>query len=235
MSPINNLVFDSDTPASNSWFQTRLVLLSPAQDSAQQRGVETLRRREASLHLADRHLVLGGWAEQWQAARHRTEDLRWVGHHAHAQALLAHGQRWEGRAVEFGRDGDCRKEREQRWDSGGVDGGKDNKYTRESRPKHMSCVNDKSAPLLWGFNLFSVTLLPCLFTLLFRVQVVPLFGCALTSSFGVSHPRHLCSHPFLRIGRTFRDFSAEFWMLWMEVNWRQSFLSLSFEFVRNSN
>lgn len=81
--------------------------LSPAEDSAQQGGVEALRGREAPLHLAHRHLVLGGGAEQREATRHRTEHLGRVGHHAHAQALLAHGQRREGRAVEFGRDGDC--------------------------------------------------------------------------------------------------------------------------------
>lgn len=80
-------------------------LSSPAQDSAQQGGVEALRWGEASLHLADRHLVFGGGAEQRQATGHRTEHLGRVGHGSHAEALLADGQGREGRAVEFGRDG----------------------------------------------------------------------------------------------------------------------------------
>lgn len=79
---------------------------SPAEDSTQQRGVEALRWGEASLHLPDRHLVLGGWAEQREATGDRTEDLRRVGHAPNAEALLTHGQGREGRAVQLGRDGD---------------------------------------------------------------------------------------------------------------------------------
>lgn len=134
------------TPLLHNYFSKsnpQPFLLLPAEDSAQQRGIEALGRREASLHLADRHLVLGGGAEEREATGHRTEDLGRVGHHAHAQALLAHGQRREGRAVEFGRDGDCGKETEvgrrqvrvwnrvDVWLGGG--GENDNMYTQESR------------------------------------------------------------------------------------------------------
>lgn len=80
------------------------VVVSPAEDSAQQRGVEALRRGEAPLHLPDRHLVLGGGAEQREATRDRTEDLRRVGHGPHAEALLPHGQGREARPIQFGRD-----------------------------------------------------------------------------------------------------------------------------------
>lgn len=80
------------------------LFLSPAEDSTQQRSVEALRWGEASLHLPDRHLVLGGGAEQREATRDRTEDLSRVGHGSHAEALLTHGQGREGRPVQLGRD-----------------------------------------------------------------------------------------------------------------------------------
>lgn len=82
--------------------------LSPAEDSTQQRGVEALRRGEASLHLPDRHLVLGGGAEQREATRDRTEDLGRVGHGSHTQTILTEGQDRQGRPVQLGRDGNYR-------------------------------------------------------------------------------------------------------------------------------
>lgn len=80
------------------------IFLSPAEDSTQQRGVEALRRGEASLHLPDRHLVLGGGAEQREATRDRTEDLGRVGHGSHTETLLTDGQSRQGRPVQLGRD-----------------------------------------------------------------------------------------------------------------------------------
>lgn len=81
------------------------VFLSPAEDSTQQRSIETLRRRQASLHLPNRHLVFGGGAEQRQTTRDRTENLSWVGHSSHTEAVLTDGQGWQGWAVQLGRDG----------------------------------------------------------------------------------------------------------------------------------
>lgn len=80
------------------------ISLSPAEDSTQQRSVEALRRGEASLHLPDRHLVLGGGAEQREATRDRTENLGWVGHGSHAETLLTDGQGRQGGPVQLGRD-----------------------------------------------------------------------------------------------------------------------------------
>ena len=65
--------------------------LWPAQDSPEQRGVEALWGREAALHLGHGHLVLGGGAEQGEAAGHGAEHLGGVGHHAQ-QGVLLEGQ-----------------------------------------------------------------------------------------------------------------------------------------------
>jgi len=48
----------------------------PAQNSSEQRGVETLGRRETPLHLGDGDLVLGRRAEQRQTTGHRAEQVR---------------------------------------------------------------------------------------------------------------------------------------------------------------
>lgn len=71
-------------------------LLLPAEDSAQQRSVEALGRGEPPLHLPDGDLILGGGAEQRQAAWHRAENLGRVGHGAHAEAVLPEGQGGQG-------------------------------------------------------------------------------------------------------------------------------------------
>lgn len=83
------------------------MLLSPAEDSAQQRSVEALGGRQAPLHLPDGHLVLGVGAEQREAAWNRAEDLGGVGQSGEAQALLPQAQGREGRAVQLGWDGNC--------------------------------------------------------------------------------------------------------------------------------
>lgn len=80
---------------------TRAIGRSPAQNSAQQGSVEALRWRQPSLHLPDRHLVLGGGAEQRETTGDRTEDLGGVGHRAHAQTVFTEGQDGEGRAVQL--------------------------------------------------------------------------------------------------------------------------------------
>lgn len=89
------------------------IVISPAKDSTQQRGVEALGRGEASLHLPNRHLVLGGGAEQREATRDRTEDLGRVGHGSHAETLLSDGQGGEGRAVQLGRNRNCGRNHEK--------------------------------------------------------------------------------------------------------------------------
>lgn len=76
----------------------------PAQDAAEEGGVETLGGREPSLHLPDRHLVLGGGAEQGEAARHRAEDLVGI-RHPSDQAVFVHGQGGDGGAVRLRGDG----------------------------------------------------------------------------------------------------------------------------------
>ena len=45
----------------------------PAQDAAEQGGVETLWRGEAALHLRDGHLVLGRGGQEGQATGDRAE------------------------------------------------------------------------------------------------------------------------------------------------------------------
>lgn len=72
---------------------------SPPQDAAEQRGVQAFWRREASLHLADGHLVLGGGAEQTEAAGHRAEDVRREVVTVQQQVLVLHSC---GRAVAEG-------------------------------------------------------------------------------------------------------------------------------------
>ena len=59
--------------------------LGAAQYAAEQRRVQALGRREATLHLAHRHLVLGVGAEEREAARHMAEYVR-CGDHATANA-----------------------------------------------------------------------------------------------------------------------------------------------------
>lgn len=61
----------------------------PAEDSSEERGVETLRGRESPLHLPDGHLVLGSGAEKREAARHGAEDLVGI-RHPSDQAIFVH-------------------------------------------------------------------------------------------------------------------------------------------------
>lgn len=82
---------------------------SPPQHSAQQGGVEALGRREASLHFRHRDLVLGGGAEQREAARHRAEDLVGV-HHPAEERVLVDGDGGDGVVVRLGEGhGACRE------------------------------------------------------------------------------------------------------------------------------
>ena len=48
---------------------------SPSKDSSEERGVEAFRRGQPPLHLRHCHLILGGRAEEGEAARHRAEDV----------------------------------------------------------------------------------------------------------------------------------------------------------------
>lgn len=82
----------------------------PAEDPAEERGVETLGGREPPLHLPDRHLVLGGGAEQGQAAGHGAENLVGI-RDPSDQAVLVHGQRGDGGAIGLGGDGHWRQGR----------------------------------------------------------------------------------------------------------------------------
>lgn len=50
--------------------------LRSAQNAAKKRGIETLGRREAPLHLANGHLVLGRRREQREPAGHRAKGVR---------------------------------------------------------------------------------------------------------------------------------------------------------------
>jgi len=90
----------------------------PAEDSAEERGVEALGGREPSLHLPDRHLVLGGGAEKREAAGHGAEDLVGVRHPPN-QAVFVHRQGGNGRAVGLRGDGHWERRRgERRGDRG---------------------------------------------------------------------------------------------------------------------
>lgn len=82
---------------------------SPPEHSAQQGGVEALGRRQASLHFRHRDLVLGGGAEQREAARHRAEDLVGV-HHPAEERVLVDGDGGDGVVVRLGEGhGACRE------------------------------------------------------------------------------------------------------------------------------
>lgn len=65
----------------------------PSQHTPQQGGVEALRRGQSPLHLPYGHFVLGGGAEQGQAARYRAEDLIYVDCDSTDQAVLPQHQR----------------------------------------------------------------------------------------------------------------------------------------------
>lgn len=90
-----------------------LLLHVPAQDSSEQRGIEALRRGQTSLNLSDRHLVLGGGAEEGQAARDGAEDLCRVGHAAQTQAFFSEGQGRDRRSVELRWDRHCRQKQKE--------------------------------------------------------------------------------------------------------------------------
>lgn len=64
----------------------------PSQHAPQQGGVEALGRGQSPLHLPYGHLVLGGGAEQRQAARYRAEHLVDADGHSAHQAVLAQHQ-----------------------------------------------------------------------------------------------------------------------------------------------
>lgn len=89
---------------------------SPAENPAEERGVETLGGREPPLHLPDRHLVLGGGAEQREAAGHGAEDLVGI-RHPSDQAVLVHGQAGDAGAVGLRGDGHwgTRRGERRRW------------------------------------------------------------------------------------------------------------------------
>lgn len=59
---------------------TAILLHWPAQDAAQQGGIEALWRGQSSFHLSDGDFVLGGGAEQWESTRYRTEKVCGVHH-----------------------------------------------------------------------------------------------------------------------------------------------------------
>ena len=48
---------------------------SPPEDSSEDRGVEAFGRGQPPLDLRHCHLILGGRAEEGEAARHRAEDV----------------------------------------------------------------------------------------------------------------------------------------------------------------
>jgi len=65
----------------------------PSQHAPQQGGVQALGRGQSPLHLPYGHFVLGGGAEQRQAARYRAEHLVYVHSDAPHQPVLAEHQR----------------------------------------------------------------------------------------------------------------------------------------------